>query len=227
MSGDTIVGSSTPGAILLDSDDDWRPRLYSLFSDFPAPYTGTYYLAVIAWDPAATGGYQAFPRAPRRPPPGQRRLRRRARAPLQGGQPGRDDARRGQRLHPDRFRFGAGCTGLRGERRGCRLPADARPDGGARRWTTPPRTTGRSTCWKLRLPGRTPPAWPARTTPSPGIPSTWTIRTTSAVNQTLYLICDNYGTGAAGSFVLSGHMSCPPVPVQATTWGSLKAIYKN
>jgi len=54
----------------LAQDDDNGPGTYSLISGFPAPYTGTYYLAVEGYDPAVdAGNYQAFVSCNSAPPP--------------------------------------------------------------------------------------------------------------------------------------------------------------
>lgn len=45
---------------VLDFDDDSGPGLYSLISDFTAPYTGEYHLLVRAWGDYGTGCYMCF-----------------------------------------------------------------------------------------------------------------------------------------------------------------------
>jgi hypothetical protein len=66
---DTIIGIFDDLGNLIDSDDDSGPGFYSLLSDIPAPYTGTYYLAVIGFDATLTGNYQAFVRCTAAPTP--------------------------------------------------------------------------------------------------------------------------------------------------------------
>jgi len=42
-----------------------------------------------------------------------------------------------------------------------------------------------------------------------------------------YLIVDGYGSYSYGNFTITGTANCtPPVPVQETTWGSLKGMYR-
>ena len=60
-----------------------------------------------------------------------------------------------------------------------------------------------------------------------GEPEHLTYTNTGATGQTYYLILDNFGTGAFGAYTLVGTMSCPPVAVEATSWGSLKALYNK
>lgn len=56
--GDTIVELYADDCVtFLTSDDDGGPGLYSLISNYAAPYTGTYHARVIGWSSSDTGGY--------------------------------------------------------------------------------------------------------------------------------------------------------------------------
>lgn len=58
------------GATALAQDDDNGPGTFSLINNFPAPYTGVYYLVVEAFDPATqSGDYRAFVSCAAAPPP--------------------------------------------------------------------------------------------------------------------------------------------------------------
>lgn len=222
---DTIIGIFDDMGNLLDSDDDSGPGFYSLLSDFPAPYTGTYYLAVIAYDEFLTGNYQAFVRCVAAPNP-----------------PDNDTCAGAIKLDCKDFNVsgttagaandytpvatsGSGCTGYTANG-GDVVYLVTLPAGGSITLDYTSQADGSvyllDTCVS---PADAACVAGADDTFS-GEPEHLTYTNTGATGQTYYLILDNFGTGAFGAYTLVGTMSCPPVAVEATSWGSLKALYK-
>jgi hypothetical protein len=68
--GDSRIRLFNNSGVVLASDDDSGPGLYSLISAFVAPYSGTYYVGIAAFS-SGTGIYKAFItcQAPQPPPP--------------------------------------------------------------------------------------------------------------------------------------------------------------
>jgi hypothetical protein len=52
-----------------------------------------------------------------------------------------------------------------------------------------------------------------------------TLSFTFQAEGTYYLVLDTFGTGSAGTFTLTGTLVCQGIPVQAATWGSVKARF--
>lgn len=223
---DTIIGIFDDLGNLIDSDDDSGPGFYSLLSDIPAPYTGTYYLAVIGFDATLTGNYQAFVRCTAAPTP-----------------PSNDTCLGAIKLDCKDFTVAGttagafndytptltpptGCTGFTAN------GADVvylvtLPDGGSIDLVY----TSSADASVYLVNDCVSPSDAACVAGADltfaGEPETLSYVNTSGSAQTLYLILDSFGTGSFGTYTLTGRLSCPPVPVQATTWGSIKAIYKQ
>ncbi len=53
-----------------------------------------------------------------------------------------------------------------------------------------------------------------------------TLNYTFPTSGIYYLVLDNYGTGAGGAFTLTGTMTCHVVPANRKTWGALKSYYR-
>lgn len=223
---DTIIGIFDDLGNLLDSDDDSGPGFYSLLSDIPAPYTGTYYLAVIAFDIDAVGAYKAFLRCTAAPPP-----------------PVNDDCAGAIDLpckivnisgttfgatdnYTPALPGGGGCTGFSA------FGADivytvTLEDGGSLSLDYTSEADGSIYLLNACVtPGDAACVAGADLTFG-GETETLNYTNLTGGTVTYYLILDNFGTGAFGAFTLTGTVSCPPVPVEASSWGSIKARFGN
>ena len=43
---------------------------------------------------------------------------------------------------------------------------------------------------------------------------------------TYYLVLDSFGANTSGAWTLTGTFECSAIPVQSSTWGELKTIYR-
>lgn len=222
--GDTIMGIFDSAGNVLVSDDDSGPALYSLISDFPAPYTGTYYLAVIAWDPAATGAYQAFLRCAQAPPPPVNDTCAGALA-LPCKSVNLTGTTRGAANDYTPITSGSGgCTGFAANGADVVYVLTLAPTGSVALDYT---SADDGSIYLLDAC-----VSPAGAACVAGADATFTGDTehldytnTSGANQTLYLVLDSFGTGSFGDFTLTGTVSCPPVAVAPLSWGALKARF--
>lgn len=223
---DTIIGLFDDAGGLLASDDDSGPALYSLISNFPAPYSGTYYVAVIAFDQFATGAYRAFVSCIAAPPPpindtcaGAPRL------------PCKQFAEQGttagaQNDYTPVDVSGSGCTGFTANGNDIVYQV-VLPDGG----TISLDYTSAADGSVYLLNACVSPAFAACVAGSDqtlvGETEHLTYTNSSGSQQTLYLVLDSFGLGSFGAFTLAGTVSCPPVPVEPTTWGLIKARFRQ
>lgn len=223
---DSIVGLFDASGTLLEVDDDSGPGLYSLLSDIPAPYTGTYYLGILGWDPLATGAYRAFLRCvPAPPPPVNDTCAGALGLPcttisISGTTTGASDD------YTPALPNSGGCTGFSA------LGADivysvTLGDGGSLALTYTSQADASIYLLDACVsPGDAACVAGADNTLT-GDPEVLNFTNSTGSTKTYYLILDTFGTGTSGLFTLTGMVSCPPVPVEGTSWSSLKARFAN
>lgn len=224
--GDTLVGIFDDFGTLLDSDDDSGPGLYSLLADFPAPYTGTYYLAVIAFDPAATGAYKAFLRCVAAPPP-----------PVNDTCAGAitlpctlvditSTTAGATNDYTPALPGNGGCTGFSATGADV-VYAVTLGDGASLSLTYTSEADGSIYLLDACVSPADAACVAGADLTFAGDPELLNFTNLTGVTKTYFLILDSFGTGSFGTFTLTGTVSCPPVPAESMSWGSLKARFGN
>lgn len=207
------------GAVLA-SDDDSGPGAYSLIT-FTATYTGTYYVGIAGYSSSYTGTYQAFINCQvPQPPPANDQCA--GALPIECGAIALSGSTQFATNDYSPSATTGGCTGY---------PA-----------------VGKDVVYILNVAGGdsldvsytsvadgsiyliTDCANPT-TTCVAGADDTVagqaeTLGFTFPASGVYYLVLDNYGTGAGGSFTLTGQLHCNVVPTAKTSWGQLKSIYR-
>lgn len=221
--GDTVIGIFDASGTLLEADDDSGPGLYSLIADFSAPYTGTYYLGILAWDPIGTGGYQAFLRcAPAGPPPVNDTCNGATLLPCTQVNLAGTTVGAANDYTPTAA--GPGCTGYAEDGADIVYLVTLQP-GGSLSLDYTSEADGAiyllDTCVS--------PAEAACVAGADanfsGAPEHLAYTNVGATNQTYYLVLDSFGTNTGGTFTLTGTVDCPPVAVEGVSWGTLKARF--
>ncbi len=219
--GDTRIRLFDASGVVLTSDDDSGPGLYSLLT-FTATYTGTYYVGFAAYSATTSGGYKGFVncQVPQPPP---------ANDQCAGAPPidcGNVDIAGSTQFATNDYTplaTGAGgCTGytalgkdvvykitaLGGEMLDVIYTNTA--DGSVYLITDCANAAGSCVA---------------------GIDATLTglgehLVTPALAAGTYYLVLDSYGTSTGGTFTLTGTYACAPTPTARKSWGTLKSLYR-
>lgn len=220
--GDTRIRLFNNSGVVLASDDDAGPGLYSLISGFVAPYTGTYYVGIAAFS-TQTGTYKAFitcldpcpPPAPNDVCAGATPL---GCGPIQLA----GDTRCYTNNYTPLVTGTGGCTGFIAAGRDVvyRIEANA----GDNLDVVFTSTADGSIYIVTDCNSPT-------TTCVAGQDSTLSNQPEALVHTfaaagTYYLILDSFGTNTSGTWTLNGVLTCPVVSNRRITWGSLKQIYR-
>lgn len=219
--GDTRIGLLKGDGTLLASDDDSGPGLYSLISNFVAPYTGRYYGRLAAYG-SGTGGYKAFVicQTPE-PPPVNDRCDGAIPIPcgminLQG------TTQWATNNYTPPLPFPNTCTRFQALGRDVVYSLNALPGD----WVNLAYTSTADGSFYIMTACDS-----IVTTCVIGEDSTTTggqedFEYTFTAPGTYYLVLDSYGVNTWGTWTLTGEYRCVATENRRTTWGRLKSIYR-
>lgn len=221
--GDTFLFLADSLGNFLTYDDESGPGSYSLISNFVAPYSGTYYAIVFGFLASDIGGYQLFLQCYTPAPP-----------PVNDDCAGSIEIRCGAFDVDGNSESAAGdytpvsngtsCTGYPANGNDVVYTFSIQPGQALTLAYTSSAADGAVyLITDCAAPGATCVA--GADTGIFGETETLSYTHIGSDKGIYYLICDNYGTGTGGPFKLTGTLTCPPVPVAPTSWGSLKARF--
>jgi len=219
--GDTRIRLFDASGVVLASDDDSGPGLYSLIT-FTATYTGTYYVGFAAYSATATGAYKGFItcQVPEPPPvndvcagalelpcgdvnlAGSTQFANNDYSPLVSGT--------------------GGCTGFSAAGKDVVfLVAAAAGDAVDLTYTS----VADGSIYLLTdcsTPTTSCVAGADLTVTGQPEHLVYTFPTTGAY----FLVLDNYGTDTGGAWTMTGTFTCNIVPAHRSSWGGLKTLYR-
>jgi len=217
--GDTIIGLFDSGGNQLAIDDDSGPGFYSLIAGFSAPYTGIYYLGIIAYDIEDVGTYKAFINCETpAPPPANDVCAGAITIPCGPINLSGSTALALNQYDPT----DAGCTGYAATGRDVVYKFLANPGDQVTLNYTSSADGSIYIVTDCNDPVNT--CLVGADLTFTGQPEALLYTFSSA--GTYYLILDSYGTNTSGNWTLTGTNACGVVSVSNPTWGKLKQIYR-
>ena len=218
--GDTRIRLFNNSGATLATDDDSGPGLYSLISNFVAPYTGTYYVGIAGFNATFTGNYLAAITC--LPPPPANDVCAGA-SELPCGVIALSGSTVDYTHNYTPFNSGlGGCTGFTAFGRDLvyRIDADAN-DMLSVVYTS---TADGSIYLITNCASPTTTCVAGADATLAGEPELLNYQFPSA--GTYYLIIDSFGTNTFGDYTLEGTLECGVVPTQVSSWGRVKTTYR-
>jgi hypothetical protein len=219
--GDTRIRLFDDSGVVLASDDDSGPGLYSLIT-FTATYTGTYYVGFAAYSATSTGAYKGFVNCETPQPPPVNDVCASAFDLPCGNVDLSGTTQFANNDYTPILSGSGGCTGFTAMGKDVVYLIAAGGGDSVDLTYTSAADASIYILTDCSTPTTSCVAGADLTVTGQPEHLVYTFPATGAY----FLILDNYGTGAGGAWTLTGTFQCNIVPARHHTWGGLKTIYR-